>query len=43
MMIIMPLWLWLLILPIRLAWRITAWSLRLAYASCRWTIQKSGA
>lgn len=40
MLIIMPLWMWLLILPLQITWRITALGLRLSYVACRWAIQK---
>lgn len=40
MLIIMPLWLWLLILPLQITWRITMWSWRLTLAACRWSLEK---
>lgn len=39
-MIIMPLWLWLLILPLHLTWRATVWTLVLLLRTGLWITRR---
>lgn len=39
-MIIMPLWLWLLILPLHLTWRATVWTLVLTLRATLWIARR---
>jgi hypothetical protein len=40
MLIVMPLWLWLLIAPLQLVWRVSIWMLVLGLRACNWSVRR---